>query len=131
MSTNHWSGHALRERLKELHRRGEPQAGPLRDGRREVFGVVSQNPVGAARDSGQEYRNVRGMANQLARRNNLRSARVWDDLGLRQGDETRIVVQDAARLGGITPSQASQKVFFNFVTHRFSQNQPANSSCAQ
>jgi hypothetical protein len=57
------SGDALGKRPKELDRRCEPQASPLRNGRREVFSVVREKPIGAACDGGQQHCNIRRMTN--------------------------------------------------------------------
>ena len=121
----------LRERLKELDGRGDPETSALGDGRREVFDVVRQEPIGAARDSGQEHGNVRGMSNQMARIGDLQSARVGHDLGRHERDKTGIVVQYSARLRGVGASQAGQKIFLNFLAYGFGQNQPANARRAQ
>ncbi len=96
-----------------------------------MFGVVRKKPIGTTRDRGEQHRNIRRMTNQMAGRLNLRLTWIGHDLRLHQRDQTGIVTQGPVRIAGFNPAQADQEVLLNLLAHGFSENQPANPSCAQ
>ena len=93
-------------------------------------GVVRDKPVGAARDRGEQHRNIRRMTNQMAPSHYLGFTRKRRHLRLHQIDQMDIAIQYPVHVAGFHPAQAEQKILFDLLAHGFGENQPAYSSCA-